>query len=82
METLKTQVNISDNRRLVIDMKIPANIPTGKVDVVLVFPGHQESPSKPARILGAYKGRIRVAEGFDKHLGDEFWLGENDELSA
>lgn len=68
METIKTQVNISDNRRLVIDLQIPANIPTGKMDVVLVFPGHQKSPSKSARVLGAYKGRIRIGEDFDEHL--------------
>ena len=82
METLKTQVNISDDRRLVIDLNLPDNIPTGKMDVVLVFQERTESSALPQRILGAYKGKIRVAEDFDKHLGDEFWLGENNELSA
>jgi hypothetical protein len=82
METLKTQVDIPENRRIVIDMHIPANIPTGKMDVLLVFQERTESPALPQRILGAYKEKIRMAEDFDKHLGDEFWLGENDELSA
>ncbi len=82
METIKTQVNISDDRRLVIDLNLPANIPTGNMDVVLVFQERTESSVRPQRILGAYKEKIRIAEDFDKHLGDEFWLGENDELSA
>lgn len=82
METIKTQVNISDDRRLVIDLNLPANIPTGNMDVVLVFQEQTESSVRPQRILGAYKEKIRIAEDFDKHIGDEFWLGENDELSA
>jgi hypothetical protein len=82
MQTLKTQVKISDDRRLVIDLSLPANIPTGKMDVVLVFQEQTESSARPERILGAYRGKIRLAEDFDKHLGDEFWLGKNDELSA
>ena len=82
METLKTQVNIEDDRRLVIDLKIPDNISTGQMDVVLVFQKQQGIPAKTSRELGTYKGKIRIAEDFDKDLGDEFWLGENDELSA
>jgi hypothetical protein len=82
METLKTQVDIPENRRVVIDMHIPANIPTGKMDVVLVFQKRTEISVRPQRILGAYKEKIRIAADFDKHLGDEFWLGENDELPA
>lgn len=82
METLKTQVTIRDDRRLVIDLHIPENIPTGNMDVVLVFQERQESSAKPSRILGAYKGKIRIAEDFDHPLGDDFWLGERDGLSA
>ncbi|MGX9365341.1 hypothetical protein ACTVJH_04790 [Desulfoplanes sp. PS50] len=82
METLKTQVNISEDRRLIIDLKIPDNISTGKMDVVLVFQKQEESPAEPSRILGTYRGKIRIAEDFDKDLGEEFWLGESDELSA
>ena len=82
METLKTQVNIADDRRLVIDMQIPPNISTGKMDVVLVFQKQEKKPAKTSRILGTYKGKIRIAEDFDKDLGDAFWQGENDELSA
>ena len=47
METIKTQVNISDDRRLVIDLNLPANIPTGKMDVVLVFQERTEGSARP-----------------------------------
>ncbi len=73
METLKTQIFIPENRWIVIDMHIPANIPTGKMDVVLVLQKRQESSDKPIRILGAYKGQIKIADDFDHPLGDDFW---------
>ncbi len=82
METLKTQVYIPENRRIVIDMHVPENIPTGKMDVVLVLQKRQESSERTIRIIGAYKGQINIAEDFDHPLGDDFWLGEHNELPA
>jgi hypothetical protein len=82
METIKTHVNIPDDRRLVIDLHIPDIIPTGNMDVVLVFQGQEESKPKCPRVLGDFKGKIRIADDFDNPLGDEFWLGENNEFPA
>ncbi len=33
-------------------------------------------------ILGDFKGKIRMADDFDEPLGDEFWLGESNEIPA
>ena len=81
METIKTHVNIPDDRRLVIDLHIPPTIPTGSTDVVLVFHGQKEEKPQRSRVLGAFKGQIRIADDFDEPLGDEFWLGANNEFS-
>ena len=81
METIKTHVNIPDDRRLMIDLQVPHTIPTGSTDVVLVFGQEQKKPQRP-RVLGAFKGKIRIADDFDSPQGDEFWLGEDNELST
>jgi hypothetical protein len=80
METIKAHVNIPDDRRLVIDIEIPHTIPTGSTDLVLVFQGQKEKKPQRSRVLGAFKGKIRIANDFDKPLGDEFWLGESNEI--
>jgi len=80
METIKTHVNIPDDRRLVIDLKIPHTIPTGSTDVVLVFHGQKETELQRSRVLGTFKGKIRIANDFDRPLGDEYWLGESNEI--
>jgi hypothetical protein len=82
METIKTHVNIPDDRRLVFDLKIPHTIPTGSTDVLLVFHRQKQKKSQRSRVLGAFKGKIRIADDFDNPLGDTFWLGESNELSA
>jgi len=82
METIKTHVNIPDDRRLVIDLHIPHTIPTGSTDVVLVFHGQKQKKPQRSRVLGAFKGKIRIADDFDNPLGDEFWLGESNEFST
>ena len=82
METIKTHVNIPDDRRLVIDLHIPYTIPTGSTDVVLVFHGQKQKKSQRSRVLGAFKGKIKIADDFDNPLGDEFWLGEGNEFST
>jgi hypothetical protein len=82
METIKTHVNIPDDRRLVIDLQVPDNIPTGSTDLVLVFHGQEQKKPKRSRALGTFKGKIRIADDFDKPLGDEFWLGESNEIPA
>jgi hypothetical protein len=82
METIKMHVNIPDDRRLLIDLQIPHTIPTGSTDVVLVFHGQEQKKPQHSRVLGAFKGKIRIADDFDNPLGDEFWLGESNELST
>ncbi len=82
METIKAHVNIPEDRRLVIDLKIPHTIPTGSTDVVLVFHGQKKTKLQRSRVLGTFKGKIRIANDFDKPLGDEFWMGETDEFST
>ncbi|MBC8456516.1 MAG: hypothetical protein H8D67_00790 [Deltaproteobacteria bacterium] len=82
METIKTHVNIPDDRRLVIDLQVPDTTPTGSTDVVLVFHGDEREKPRRSRVLGAFKGKIRIADDFDKPLGDEFWLGESNEIPA
>ena len=82
METIKTHVNIPDDRRLVIDLQVPDTIPTGSTDLVLVFHGDERERPRRSRVLGAFKGKIRIADDFDKPLGDEFWLGESNEIPA
>ncbi|MEA2040708.1 MAG: hypothetical protein U9N82_12925 [Thermodesulfobacteriota bacterium] len=82
METIKTHVNIPDDRRLVIDLHIPHTIPTGSTDVVLVFHGQKQKKPRRSRVLGVFKGKIRIADDFDNPLGDEFWLGESNEFST
>jgi len=79
METIKTHVNIPDDRRLVIDLHIPDTIPTGSTDIVLVFQSHRQKKPRHSRILGDFKGKIRIADDFDEPLGDRFWLGESNE---
>ena len=82
METIKMHVNIPDDRRLLIDLQIPDTIPTGSTDVVLVFHGQEQKKPQRFRVLGAFKGKVRIADDFDNPLGDEFWLGENNEFST
>jgi len=82
METIKMHVNIPDDRRLLIDLQIPHTIPTGSTDVVLVFHGQEQKKPQRSRVLGAFKGKIRIADDFDNTLGDEFWLGESNEFST
>jgi len=82
METIKTHVNIPDDRRLVIDLHIPYTIPTGSTDVVLIFHGQKQKRSQRSRVLGAFKGKIKIADDFDNPLGDEFWLGKGNEFST
>ncbi len=82
METIKLNVNIPDDRRLLIDLQVPHTIPTGSADVVLVFHGQEQKKPQRSRVLGAFKGKIRIADDFDNPLGDEFWLGENNEFST
>ena len=82
METIKTHVNIPDDRRLVIDLQVPDTIPTGSTDLVLVFHGDERERPRRSRVLGAFKGKIRIAADFDKPLGDEFWLGESNEIPS
>jgi len=66
METIKMHVNIPDDRRLMIDLQVPHTIPTGSTDVVLVFHGQEQKKPQRSRILGAFKGKIRIADDFDK----------------
>ena len=80
METIETHVNIPADRHLVIDLHIPHTIPTGSMDVVLVFHSHKQKKPQSSRILGDFKGKISMADDFDKPLGDEFWLGESNEI--
>ena len=82
METIKTHVNIPDDRRLVIYLHIPYTIPTGSTDVVLIFHGQKQKRSQRSRVLGAFKGKIKIADDFDNPLGDEFWLGKGNEFST
>ncbi len=82
METIKTHVNIPDDRHLVIDLHIPYTIPTGSADVVLVFHAQKQKEPPSSRVLGAFKGKIKIADDFDDPLGDEFWVGESNELST
>jgi hypothetical protein len=82
METIKMHVNIPDDRRLLIDLQIPHTIPTGSTDVVLVFHGQKQKKPQRSRVLGTFKGKIRIADDFDNPLGDEFWLGESNEFST
>jgi len=79
MEAIKTHVNIPHDRRLVIDLQIPTTIPTGNTDVVLVFPVQEQQRPQRCRVLGTFRGKIRIADDFDNPLGDEFWLGEGKE---
>jgi len=82
METIKTHVNIPDDRRLVLDLHIPHTLPTGSTDVLLVFHRQKQKNPQRSRVLGAFKGKIRIADDFDNPLGDAFWLGENNEIST
>jgi len=81
METIKTHVNIPDDRRLVIDLHIPPTIPSA-VRMLFCFHGQKEKRPQSSRVLGAFKGQIRIADDFDEPLGDEFWLGANNEFST
>jgi len=53
METIKTHVNIPDDRRLVIDLHIPPTIPIGSTDVVLVF--HGQKRKKASKFQGSWR---------------------------
>jgi hypothetical protein len=46
METIETHVNIPADRHLVIDLHIPHTIPTGSMDIVLVFHSHKKKPAE------------------------------------
>ncbi|MDZ7699464.1 MAG: hypothetical protein U5R49_21850 [Deltaproteobacteria bacterium] len=81
METIKMHVDIPDDRRLVLDLRVPASIPTGRTELVLVLHGQKKEEPQRSRELGAFRGKIRIAEDFDKPLEDAFWLGENHEIS-
>jgi len=82
METIKTHVTIPDDHHLVMNVHIPHSIPPGMADVVLVFQSRQQERPARTRVLGTFKGKIRVADDFDAPLGDEFWLGEHHEVSS
>jgi hypothetical protein len=82
METIKTSITIPNDRHLVMDLHIPPSIPPGIADIVLVIQSHQQEKPPRRRVLGAFKGKIRVADDFDAPLGDEFWLGADHEMSS
>ena len=82
METIKTNVNIPNDRNLVINLQVPCSIPTGQADVTLVFQSRPERKPKDTRLMGAFKGKIKIAEDFDKPLDDDFWLGTSNEVST
>ena len=75
METLKKSVTIPEDHHLGLDLELPADIPTGPADVVLVFE-HAQHPTPHQRVLGAQKGKMSTTDDFDAPLPDEFWLGE------
>jgi hypothetical protein len=79
MQALKQIVDIPRNHHLKLDFQLPATIPEGKTELLLVF---QSSPQKPEpqrkkRVLGSRKGQIWMSDDFDAELPDEFWLGED-----
>jgi len=80
METIKLHVDIPDDRRLVLQLRVPDTIPTGHTELLLVLPGQKKGEPQQPRELGAFRGKIRIAEDFDNPLEDAFWLGENHEV--
>jgi len=66
METIMTHVTIPTNRHLVLDVHIPQSIPPGSAEVVLVFQSHQQEKPPHRRILGTFRGKIRMADDFDE----------------
>lgn len=75
MLALQQEVYIPKDHQLKI--QVPMDIPTGETEIFLVFqPINKISSEK--RVLGAFKGKISIADDFDAPLSDSFWLGNNE----
>ena len=64
MQTMQTNVEIAENRRLQIDVELPKHIPIGRARVeIKITPFSQETAEKPSSIMDFY-GRFKGLEAF------------------
>jgi len=75
MQAIKTRVEIPDNHHVSFSCYIPDSIPSGTANVMLIFETVR-MPEPSQRILGHFKGKIKVADDFDAPLNEQFWTGE------
>jgi len=67
MEALKQNICIPENHHIHLDFTIPASIPAGEAEVLLVV--QPKSESKPfQRVSGSAKGLVLVSDDFDSPL--------------
>lgn len=81
MTAIQRTVEISENRRLVLD--IPKEIPTGKAEMTIVF---SPLPEKDLPGPGSHKNAIEKARGIAKRLGaaltvDTFLRWKQDDIA-
>jgi len=72
MQAIKTRVEIPDNHHLSFSCYIPDSIPSGTADVMLIFETVRMPVPSSQRILGNFKGKIKVADDFDAPLNEQF----------
>ena len=60
MQTMQTNVEITESHRLRIDMELPKHVPVGRADVeIKIIPFSQKTAEKPKSIMdfyGCFKG--------------------------
>lgn len=73
MHPITTEVFISGNHKLHLNIDLPTDIPTGAATVTVFLKPHAEAAqhiNRAAEIRGMGKGKVWMAEDFDAPLED------------
>jgi len=73
MNTITTEVVITSDHKLSLNINLPKDYPTGKATVTLtVEPKAETAPSvnRMAELCGKYEGQIWTSDDFDEPLED------------
>ena len=62
---------VDDDHRLSLEVELPPDCPTGRVEVTLTIrPSNISTPRRFADLRGIYAGKIWMADDFDAPLDD------------
>ncbi len=74
MQAIEMEAEVNNKHE--ITLKLPENINSGMVKVIVMFEEKPLSP-KQKRTFGQFTGKIKINDDFDNALPDSFWTGGN-----